>query len=76
MSAVTPIQHIRSSVFGCATQAAFADIIDVSQATVSRWENGVEMDRAAMARIRNAAHERGIAWDDSWFFEVPQGDAA
>jgi len=76
MSEATPITHIRTKVFGCPTQAAFADLIGVTQPTVSRWENGVEPDRGAMARIRDAAVARGLEWDDRLFFEVPQEDAA
>jgi hypothetical protein len=29
-----------------------------------------------MAKIREAAIERGVQWDDSLFFEVPQEHAA
>jgi transcriptional regulator with XRE-family HTH domain len=76
MSQAVPIVHIRQAIFGCDTQAAFAGLIGVTQPTVSRWENGVEPDRAAMARIREAAVDRGIDWDDRWFFEVPQENAA
>jgi transcriptional regulator with XRE-family HTH domain len=76
MDDAKPITNIRVKVFGCPTQAAFADLIGVTQPTVSRWENGVEPDRAAMARIRDAAIERGVEWDDRLFFEVPQGSAA
>jgi len=76
MNDAKPITHIRTKVFGCSTQAAFADLIGFSQPTVSRWENGVEPDRAAMARIREVAIERGVQWDDSLFFEVPQENAA
>ena len=64
-----PIAHIRKHILG-ATQTAFAQIAGVTQATVSRWERGeLEPSREEMARIRSAAHERGIAWDDRWFFE-------
>ncbi|HWL06754.1 MAG TPA: helix-turn-helix domain-containing protein [Xanthobacteraceae bacterium] len=64
-----PMSSIRRNVFG-GTQSAFAQIAGVTQATVSRWERGeLEPSREEMARIRSAAHERGIAWDDRWFFE-------
>lgn len=64
-----PIAHIRQNVFGL-TQAAFAVIAGVTQATVSRWENAEwEPNRDELARIRLAARQRGIDWNDAWFFE-------
>jgi transcriptional regulator with XRE-family HTH domain len=67
------LRHIRKSVFGL-SQAEIAAIAEVSQGTVSKWENGeANPSRDEMAKIRAAAHERGFAWDDSWFFDVPAG---
>jgi transcriptional regulator with XRE-family HTH domain len=65
------LRHIRKSVLGI-SQADMAAIADVSQGTVSKWENGESNpNRDEMSRIRNAAIERGIAWDDAWFFDAP-----
>jgi DNA-binding transcriptional regulator YiaG len=63
-----PIEHIRTHIF-CVSQAAFAAIAGTSQPTVSRWERG-ELDPGLeeMLRIRAAAQERAIEWNDSWFF--------
>lgn len=67
-----PIEHIRRNVFG-ATQAELASIAGVAQATVSRWEAGeFEPTRAELDRIRSEAMQRGIDWDDGWFFAVPE----
>lgn len=66
-----PIEHIRKTILEI-SQAALGDIAGVTQATVSRWENGeLEPGREEMARIRESARARGIAWDDRWFFEAP-----
>lgn len=73
---IRPITHIRTKVFGCPTQEAFAKLIGREQSTVSRWESGMEPDRASLVRIRQAALDRGLAWDDRLFFEVPQESAA
>lgn len=62
------IRHIRKTIFK-ATQAEFAALIGVSQATVSRWESGVSPSLGEMAAIRTAAVSRGIDWRDSWFFD-------
>jgi len=65
------IEHIRKAVLGI-TQADFGAIVGVTQATVSRWENGEgapSLDE--MSRIRDEAKARGIAWDDDWFFDSP-----
>lgn len=57
------------------TQAEFAAVAGVGQATVSRWETGVSPSLDEMRAIRNAARERGLTWDDSWFFDPPAADA-
>jgi transcriptional regulator with XRE-family HTH domain len=72
------IRHIRKNIFQL-SQAEFAAIAGVVQATVSRWENGVPLSLDEMKTIREAAMSRGIDWNDSWFFESPaeiSGDAA
>lgn len=67
-----PIEHIRRVVFDV-SQSAFAEIAGTTQPSVSRWEQGLqEPDRSEMIRIRNAAVERGLPWDDSMFFEIPK----
>lgn len=67
-----PIEHIRRAVFDV-SQTAFAEIAGTTQPSVSRWEQGLqEPDRIEMDRIRQAAHKRGLNWDDRWFFEVPR----
>lgn len=70
------IRHIRCHVFK-ATQAEFAALAGgVSQATVSRWEAGVAPSLDDMRAIREAAADRGIEWNDAWFFELPSETAA
>ncbi len=67
-----PIEHIRKRVFG-ASQSELAAIAGVTQATVSRWENDhFEPSREELGRIRDAARDRGLKWDDRWFFETPR----
>lgn len=65
------MRHIRTSVFRV-TQAEFGRLAGVGQATVSRWEGGVAPSLEEMQAIRKAAFERGIDWDDRWFFEAPE----
>jgi len=73
---MNPIRHIRLTVFKM-IQADFAEFAGVTQATVSRWENGeFEPNRDDMERIRRAAIDRGKPWDDRWFFEVPEQAAS
>lgn len=65
-----PIENIRRNVFK-ASQAELARFAGTTQASVSRWEGGLqEPSREEMANIRAKAHERGLRWDDRWFFEV------
>ena len=70
---MSAIRHIRRNVFR-STQAEFAILAGVTQATVSRWEdedNGAAPSLEEMRAIRRAANERGLDWDDTWFFEAP-----
>lgn len=75
MHGMRPIEHIRRNVFGL-KQGPFAEIAGTTQPSVSRWERGeLAPDQQEMARIRDAARLRGIAWDDRLFFEVPDQPA-
>lgn len=79
-SSMNAVEHIRKRVFKL-KQAPFAAVAGVSQPTVSRWEEdqlpGSQPTRAEMDRIRSAALERGLDWDDSWFFQTfPDEEAA
>ena len=65
------LRNIRINVFGV-TQAEFSVIAGVTQATVSRWENGVGPSLDDMLAIRAAALARALPWDDSFFFERPK----
>lgn len=74
MRGMNAVEHIRRNVLGL-SQEAFSKVAGVSQPTVSRWERGeLEPGRDEMSLIRSKAIELGKAWDDSWFFEVPQGE--
>lgn len=68
---MNPVRFIRSK-FGM-SQEAFAELLGISQAQVSRLEND---NNALMPghqkTIREAARERGIEWQDAWFWEPPQ----
>lgn len=66
------IIHIRKTVLNV-TQGALANIAGVQQATVSRWESGDSSpDLDQLGKIRAALIERGISWNDEWFFVVPE----
>lgn len=75
MSDRTPALHIRTTVFGFQSQKAFAEALGYEQPTVSRWENGEPFSSEAQRRIRTLAADRGVAWDNNWFFEVPKAAA-
>lgn len=69
------LKHIRKNVFAV-TQAEFAVVAGVTQATVSRWENGVAPSLEEMQAIRSAASDRGIDWNDALFFDAPEAESA
>lgn len=70
-AAMTPARYIRERVFGIKTQAAFAELLGYEQATISRFETGLRLSAEAQERIRALARARGIAWDNNWFWSVP-----
>ncbi|WP_409233677.1 helix-turn-helix domain-containing protein [Rhizobium sp. WCS2018Hpa-16] len=65
------MKHIRKNVFKV-NQAEFSSLAGVTQATVSRWENGGAPSLDEMKAIRLAAEKRNIEWDDRFFFEAPE----
>jgi transcriptional regulator with XRE-family HTH domain len=68
---MNPMRHIRKNVLDM-TQEEFAGLTGASQAAVSQWENdNLHPNRDVLAKIRACATERGLPWDDSWFFETP-----
>ncbi|WP_182565789.1 helix-turn-helix domain-containing protein [Rhizobium leguminosarum] len=69
------LKHIRKNVFKV-TQAEFSVLAGVTQATVSRWENGVAPSLDEMKAIRDAAEARKIKWNDRLFFETPKPGVA
>ncbi|WP_168286498.1 helix-turn-helix domain-containing protein [Rhizobium laguerreae] len=69
------LKHIRKNIFKV-TQAEFSVIAGVTQATVSRWENGVAPSLDEMMAIRAAAEARKIKWNDRLFFETPKSGVA
>lgn len=72
---MSAIRHIRKTIFRL-NQADFAVLAGVTQATVSRWENGVAPSLDEMSAIRAAAIARGADWQDSLFFETPPQETA
>ena len=68
---MTPMLRIRKSIL-CISQAELGAIAGASQGTVSKWEAGeLEPDRGQLGRIRATVLDRGLEWDDAWFFGEP-----
>jgi transcriptional regulator with XRE-family HTH domain len=62
------MRRIRCEVFRI-TQQQMAAIAGVEQATVSRWETGVnEPSLRHLKRIRTEARRRKLQWDDDLLF--------
>ncbi|MGX9120300.1 helix-turn-helix domain-containing protein [Mesorhizobium sp. BHbsci] len=73
---MSAIRYIRREIFK-ATQAEFAALAGVTQASVSRWETGGAPTLDEMQAIRKAAADRQIEWNDAWFFEpAPSSEQA
>ena len=73
-----PIRSIRKDVLGV-TQKQLAELVGVTQGTVSKWEDGTLFPNVReMSIIRDFARKNGKPWSDSWVFDNPvlQGDAA
>ncbi|NGO50470.1 helix-turn-helix domain-containing protein [Mesorhizobium camelthorni] len=67
---MSAIRFIRREIFQV-TQAEFAALAGVTQASVSRWEAGGAPSLDEMQAIRKAASDRAIEWNDTWFFDAP-----
>jgi predicted transcriptional regulator len=68
---MNPMLYIRKKVFG-ATQGEMAEIVGVTQGTVSRWETGeLEPRLPELDLIREEARRRRLRWKDEWFFKAP-----
>jgi transcriptional regulator with XRE-family HTH domain len=73
MSELSTARYIREHVFGIPTQAEFARLLNYTQATISRIETGeIALGRDYQDRVRALARDRGVRWNDTWFFEVPK----
>ena len=73
---INSMRHIRKNILDM-TQDEFANLTGASQAAVSQWENdNLQPNRDAMGRIRAYVMDRGLPWDDSWFFETPPSTPA
>lgn len=68
---MTAIETIRRDLFGV-SQARFAEIAGVNQATVSRWERGGSPSLSDIARIRAAAIAEGLEWSDEALFATAE----
>jgi transcriptional regulator with XRE-family HTH domain len=69
---VNQLKHIRVAVLDM-TQAAFADLVGVSQATISRWEQGEgspTLDHLQL--IRAEFFRRRIPWREASLFNAAQ----
>lgn len=61
-------RQIRKDLFQV-SQSEFGEIAGVTQATVSRWEAGISTPNLAeLARIREAANQRGLSLSADDFF--------
>jgi len=66
----SPPRYIRVRVFEM-TQAAFGELLGISQSGVARIEASGDLSARLQRRILDLAEERGIAFDPQWFFTVP-----
>lgn len=63
------IRRIRRD-FLSLSQIELANLLGVSQGTVSKWERGeLSPNLKEIAVIRSEIQARGLAWDDRLFFE-------
>jgi hypothetical protein len=69
---LNPVTYIRRDVFKL-SQGAFGALFGKTQASVSRWEKARSIPNEIQPFVRDAARQQGLNWNDSWFFEAPEG---
>lgn len=73
----SPAKFIRTKIFDIPSQAAFAELLGLTQSAIARWETGA---RGISAKHKDAilalATKRGVDFQYSYFFEVPESEDA
>lgn len=67
---MNPVKYIRTEVFGV-SQSELARLLGRHHSRVNRWERAGYFPTHVQMRVRKLAMQRGIDWQDSWFFEIP-----
>lgn len=72
MRELAPFRYIRETVFGEPKAMTFAEALGIDSGHLSRLEHGNGApSHDLMVRVRTLALDRGLAWEDRFFFEVP-----
>ncbi len=67
---MNPAIYIRKNILNL-TQEKLSEHLDVTQPTIHRWEESGVIPAKHQRQIREFASEKGIYWNDSWFFSIP-----
>ena len=67
---MNPAIYIRKNILNL-TQEKLSEYLDVTQPTIHRWEESGVIPAKHQRQIREFASEKGIYWNDSWFFSIP-----
>ena len=68
---MSPAKHIRKLILRM-TQEQLGNALSAAQSTVAYWDKTGRFPSCKQAVIRQLAKEKGIDWDDRWFFEPPR----
>lgn len=67
---MTSARYIREIIFGITTQTEFAELLDMNQSRISRFEKGDPLSARFQNSVAALAKKKGLTFDHALFFRA------